>query len=320
MLAAACPPAPAASLTDVPRPVSDAALRLVRCCDDSKISLDEQAIAILADYVLTPKNSNEYSLPESNRCSGAYYEFDTRITFPRFMEYSYNPLIPSNITRPSSLHYSIWSNPRSDMQKMPNSWSPIPPDGAPLVIRGLQHDSNTPDPTTGTYYEYDLKRTLIFLNHKGRQVLISVSKQIDESGVGKKGVILGNDNDWTYFYSNEPGTMKFGLGWAKSYIYDYSSVLVYVEPAGPSAVVRSGAFQWLRAGWAGINFVKPSHIIVGMGRFSQASRAVLESPHLPSPGQLIAVYQSLTTMPTSALANEYGRFTAGTALFGYPVR
>ena len=146
VLVVACPPAPAASLTDVPRPVSDAALRLVQCCDDSRISLDEQAIAALADYVLTPKNSNEYSLPESNRCSGAYYEFDTRITFPRFMEYSYNPLIPSNITRPSSLHYSIWSNPRSDMQKMPNSWSPIPPDGAPLVIRGLQHDSNTPDP------------------------------------------------------------------------------------------------------------------------------------------------------------------------------
>ena len=92
--------------------------------------------------------------------------------------------------------------------------------------------STTPTPldlTTGVYHEYDLKRTLILLNQKGRQVLISVSKQIDESSIGKKGVILGNDSDWTYFYSNEPGTMKTGLGWAKSYIYDYFSVVVYAK-------------------------------------------------------------------------------------------
>jgi hypothetical protein len=35
----------------------------------------------------------------------------------------------------------------------------------------VQHDSNTPDLTTGVYYEYDLKRTLILTNYKGRQVL-----------------------------------------------------------------------------------------------------------------------------------------------------
>ena len=165
------------------------------------------------DYVLTSKNGKEYSLPESNQCSGAYYEFDTRIAFPRFMEYSYSSLVPAIIAKPSSLRYSIWSAPGSDMQKMPGSWSVISPDEAPVVIRGMQHDSNTPDLITGVYYEYDLQRTLILLNHKGQQVLISISKQVDKSNVGKKGVILGNDNDWTYFYSNEPGTMKTGLGW-----------------------------------------------------------------------------------------------------------
>ena len=257
------------------------------------------------DYVLTSKNSREYSLPESNRCYGAYYEFDTKIAFPRFMEYSYSSLVPSIITRPSSLRYSIWSNPGSDMQKMPSSWSAIPPDGAPVVIRGLQHDSNTPDLTTGVYHEYDLKRTLILLNHKGRQVLISVSKQIDESNVGKKGVILGNDNDWTYFYSNEPGTMKTGLGWAKTYIYDYFSVAVYAESDSSPAMVRTGVFQWLRAGWLGINFVKPGDILGGMKRYAQSFRMVLESPRLPAPSQLTSVYQSLSRMPASDLASEY---------------
>ena len=257
------------------------------------------------DYVLTSKNGREYSLPESNRCYGAYYEFDTKIAFPRFMGYSYSALVPAIIARPSSLRYSIWSNPRSDMQKMPSSWSAIPPEGAPVVIRGLQHDSNTPDLTTGVYYEYDLKRTLILFNHKGRQALISLSKQIDESNVGEKGVILGNDNDWTYFYSNEPGTMKAGLGWVKSYIYDYFSVAVYVESDGSPAMVRTGVFQWLRAGWLGINFVKPGDILGGMKRFARSFRMVLESPRLPAPSQLTLVYQSLSRMPALGLASEY---------------
>ncbi len=301
----AYPSAFAASLADIPRPVSDAAGRLVKYCSDSKAALDEQAVATLVDYVLTSKNSREYSIPESNQCYGAYYEFDTKITLPRFMEYSYTSLVPSNITRPSSLRYSIWSNPRRNMQKMPGSWSAVPSDGAPVVIRGLQHDSDTPHPTTGVYHEYDLKRTLILLNHKGRQVLFSISKQVDESDVGKKGVILGNDSDWTYFYSSEPGTMKTGLGWAKSYIYDYFSVIVYVEPDNSPTMVRTGVFQWLRAGWAGINFVKPGDILGGLKRFAENSRTVLESPRLPPPGQLTSVYQSLSSMPAPRLAGEY---------------
>ncbi len=280
-------------------------MRLVQYCSDPKTGLDEQTVATLADYVLTSKNNREYSLPESNQCYGAYYEFDTKIALSRFLEYSYNSLIPSNITRPSSLRYSIWSNPRSDMHKMPGSWSAIPPDGPPVVIRGLQHDSDTPDLNTGVYHEYDLKRAIIRFNHKGRQVFISVSKQIDVSNVGKKGVILGNDNDWTYFYSNEPGTMKTGLGWAKSYIYDYFSVAVYVESGGSPTTVKTGAFQWLRAGWLGINFVKPDHILGGMKRFAQNSKMVLESPHLPAPNQLTSIYQSLSNMPASELAGAY---------------
>jgi hypothetical protein len=305
LLLSGCLSAYAATLTDTPSPVSDAAVSLIQYCSDSKGGLDEQAVATLVDYVLASKNSKEYSLPEWNKCYGAYYEFGTKIPFPRFMAYSNSSLVPPNITRPSSLRYSIWSNPQNDMRGMPGSWSAIPPGGAPVIIRGLQHDSNTPDLNTGDYYEYDLKRTLILLNRKGRQVLISISKQIDKSNVGEKGVILGNDNGWTYFYSNQPGTMKTGLGWAKSYIYDYSSVVVYAESGNAPAMVKSGAFQWLRAGWLGINFVKPGHIIGGLKRFAQGSTIVLESPRLPAPDQLTSVYQSLLKMPASGLAKEY---------------
>jgi len=68
------------------------------------------------------------------------------------------------------------------------------------------------DATTGVYHEYDLKRTLILLNYNERQVLLTVSKQIGESSVGKRGAILGNDNDWSYYYSEYPVLQEPALG------------------------------------------------------------------------------------------------------------
>ena len=285
--------------------VNDAAMRLVRFCIDPKTGFDEQAAATLVEYVLGPKQGKEYALPESLDCPGAYYEFDTRITFPRFMEYSYNAFIPSVVTRPSSLRYSLWNGPRGETPKLPGNWKPVPANGAPYVLHSMQHDSNTPDLTTGVYYEYDLKRTLILLNHKGRQVLISVSKQTDKSNVGEKGFILGHDSDWNYYYSGKPGSAKAGLGWVKSYIYDYFSVNVYVESSSAPAIVRTGGFQWIRAGWSGINFVKPSHIIEGMRRFARNTRVILESPRLPAPHQMISVYQWLANLPPVDLSHKY---------------
>ncbi len=317
LLIAAYPPAPAVSLTDIPGPVSDAAMRLVQYNSDFKADLDEQAVAALVDYVLTSKDGSEHALPKSNECVGAYYKFRTDTAFPRLMEYTYSSSVPAIVARPASLRYSIWAHPGSDMQRMPRSWSAIPPKGSPVVIRGRQHESNTPDLNTGTYYDYELESTLILLNHDGRQVFISVSKQIDKSSVGKKGVILGSDNDWTYFYSNEPGTMKTGLGWAKAYIYDYFSLAVYVGSDGSPAMVSAGVFQWLRAGWMGINFVKPGDILGGMKRFANSFRMVLESPRLPAPGKLASVYRSLSNMPASDLTREYATTTAEATVHGY---
>ena len=185
---------------------------------------------------------------------------------------------------------------------MPASWKLIPPAGKPVIIYGLQHDAITPDLTTGVYYEYDLKKTLILLNHKGRQVFISISKQIDLSDIGKKGVILGNDEDWNYFYSGVPGSTKAGLGWVKSYIYDFFAVGIYVESGN---MVRSGVFQWIRAGWSGVNFVQTSHIIKGMKRNAKTSKTILESPKLPAPSLIASTYKRLSSLPKNDLVDKY---------------
>jgi len=300
-----CQPVAALSSMDTSVPVNEAAMKLIKFCIEPKTGLDEHALATLVDYVLGSKQSKEYALQKSMESTGAYYEFDTKINFPRFIEYSYNPFIPPVITRPSSLRYSIWANYRGETQKLPNNWKPVYAGGNPVVIHGIQHESDTPDLNTGVYHEYELKRTLIMLNHKGQQVMVSISKQINISNVGKKGVILGNDNGWSYYYSGEPGSTRAGLGWVKSYIYDFFSVGVYAESGTAPAMVRTGVFQWLRAGWSGINFVKSKHIVEGLKRFSRDCRMNLESPRMPAPNQIISVYEWLSNMPADDLHKKY---------------
>jgi len=298
---------PAVALSDIDTsiPINDAAMKLVQFCIEPKVGLDENAVATLVDFVLSSKQSREYALPKSLESTGTYYEFDTKIAFPRFLEYSYSPLVPSAITRPSSLRYSVWTHPQSENQKPPNSWQPVPPAGTPVIIHGIQRESDTPDLNTGVYHEYDLKRTLILLNYKGRQVLVSISKQIGQSNVGKKGAILGNDNEWNYYYSGEPGSTITGFGWAKSYIYNLFSIGVYAESSTAPTMVRAGVFQWLRAGWSGINFVKSKHILNGMKRFARDCKTVLESPRLPPPNKMISVYHWLSNMPADDLIKRY---------------
>lgn len=295
----------AVSISDSSSPIPAAAMKLVQFCADPKVGLDAQAVATLVDYVLEPKSNKEADLPKIQEVPGAYYEFDTRIKFSNFLQYSYNSKIPSALTSPASLRYSLWTGLKGESQNMPSNWKSVASAGKPIIIHGIQRDGITPDLTTGVYYEYDLKRTFILLNHKGRQVLITISKQIDISDIGKKGVILGNDEDWNYYYSGVPGSAKAGLGWVKSYIYDYFSVGVHVESGSSPSMVRVGSFQWIRAGWSDINFVKTSHIIKGMKRNAKNSKTILESPKLPAPKQIVSNYQRLSALPKNDLVERY---------------
>ena len=298
-------PALALSPSDSSSPVPMAAMKLVRFCADPKVGLDAQAVATLVDYVLEPKSNEEVDLSKIQESPGAYYEFDTKITFLRFLEYAYSSQIPAALMRPSSIRYSLWTPSPGGAHKMPTSWRLASPSSKPVIIHGFEHESNTPDLVAGVYYEYDLKRTLIHLNHKGRQVLISISKQVNQSDVGKKGVILGDDDNWNYYYSGKPGSLKAGMGWVKSYIYDFFSVGVYVESDASPTMVRTGAFQWIRAGWSGMNFVEEGHIIKGMKRFARNFKTILESPNLPTPRQMISAYQRLSALPNSDLTEKY---------------
>jgi hypothetical protein len=296
---------PALALPPSDSSIPAAAMKLVQFCIDPKVGLDSQAIATLVDYVLGPKSKKEADLPTLRNATGAYYEFDTRIDFPSFLKYSFNKQIPSVLTSPASLRYSQWVDTQGNSRSINSLCDLNPPDGQSVVLRGMEHVAITPDLNTGVYYNYDLKKTLILLKHKGRQVLLSVSKQTDVSDVGKKGFILGSDDDWNYYYSGEPGSARAGLGWVKSYIYDYFSVGVYCSPGSSQSTVRSGLFSWIRAGWSGINFAESKHVIKGLQRHARCSKIVLESPKLPPPSQVASTYLKLSALPKNVLDDKY---------------
>ena len=283
---------------------SAAALKLVDFAIDSNAKLDEQALAALIDYVLEEKPAKQAELPKIRKASGAYYEYVLKVGFADFLQYSYSRQVPSALTSPASLRYSLWKSATPKAQALPERWSLPANPSEPLVIRGVQRDGITPDLTTEVYYEYDLLRALIVLKYKGHNVLISISKQMDVSDVGKKGFIL-NDEDWNYHYTSDIGSAKAGLGWVKSYIYDFFAVGVYVETGSSPSVIRSGVFQWIRAGWSGLNFAQSSHVIKGIERHAKNTKAILESPKLPPPGELAEIYRRFSAMPVDELARRY---------------
>jgi hypothetical protein len=295
----------AVSLSDSSNPVNAAAMKLVAFCANPNAGFDTQAAGLLVDYVLEPKSSKESSLPKFQDATGAYYEFDTRINFLNFLQYAYNSKVPSVLMSPSSLRYSVWTDLPGEIQRMPSNWKLPLAAGKTIIIYGSEREGISPDLNTGIYYEYGLKRTVILFNHKGKQALISIAKQLEISDVGKKGVFLGKDDDWNYYYSGEQGSAKSGLGWVKSYIYDLFSVGVYVESGSSPVMVRSGSFHWIRAGCSGINFVRTDHILKGMKRRARTFKTILESPNMPSPKQIAATYQSLDALPQNDLAERY---------------
>jgi hypothetical protein len=133
---------------------------------------------------------------------------------------------------------------------------------------------------------------------------VTVSKQADVSTVGKKGFVLGSDNDWDYFYTGKTGLTIPALGWVRSYMYDSRSINIYglIDPAAPK--VRCAAFKWLRAGWSGINMVKKKHIYRGLKRFAETFKEIVESPLLPPVEKLTSDFSQIKALPADVLKSK----------------
>jgi len=238
-------------------------------------------ISALMRFVTGAKDPQvRYHAGTFNSAPSAYLEFDIHRPLSQILQLAYNPDIPSVVTMPASIRLSHWTDIDTPEHALPNLWETLPVLKAPHFITGIEHIVNSPDQHSGAYFEYDLYRTLILTKHEGRPVLISLSRQKDVSDVGKKGLIIGADDNWDYIYTGQAGVSYAGLGWVKSYMYDSYSVSFYIETDAAPPTVRFGVFKWLRAGWAGINLARSAHIYRGLERFAKSFKSVLESPRL----------------------------------------
>jgi hypothetical protein len=275
---------PGRCLDEIPVPAeaaSGAAHLLSLVGPDNRREFQPERLAGLLEFILRPKKDGTiHTIAAALDLPSAYCQVDVRMPLDRVLQYAFNPAIPWFATSPSSLRSTAWTRTEQPWPALPRLWEQIPKEGPPLVVRGEEVVENTPDLFSGSYYRYRLHRTLIAYVYGGRRTVISISRQVDASEVGKKGYTVGKDDDWTYFYSGEPGLTLGGLGWVKCRMFDSAGISIYTEPE--PGVTRLGNLKWIRAGWNGLNVVQNDHIYHGMTRFASTFKQLLESPRLPA--------------------------------------
>jgi hypothetical protein len=263
---------------------------------------DANRIEPLFEFINTKKELGEsMSLGSRQGSSSDYYEFTIERSLKDVLDLVYNPEIPSYFTTPSSVRRSHWIEVDGKEQPFPKLSERLDQLVAPVIIKGLEFNEITPDSQSGAYYSYNLDRALILMQHNGSRVLISISNQPEKSDVGKKGLVLGSDEDWNYLYTGEKGVMMAGLSWADSYMYNSSSIIIYRETADPVPAVQCYVFKWLRAGWAGMNLAQPHHIRKGVVRFVKSFKKVLEAPALNELPKVSAMLNKIENLPTEEL-------------------
>ncbi len=259
---------------------------------DNHGPVDLKLIEKVLDFVVSPKSSS--SLYYTDKLFGspsAYYEFDINTDLEHILQYTYNSDIPSFAFMPSSVRLSYWAQVNGQNQDLPKLWTYISNSACPIVVKGSKHIEITPDQFTGAYYKYDVDKVLILCKFHGKNLLISISKQKDRSDVGRKGIVLGSDDNWDYLYSGEKGLP--GLSWVSSYMYNSIGISFLYEVDSKKPVVRYGAFKWLRAGWADMNVVKNKHIHKGLVRYAKDLKMILEHPLLPEASELAKLFSDL---------------------------
>ena len=304
----------------VPESLSPDLMHLLDLADSQKQpSFQPDRIKKLLEFVKVPKDPGVLYFSDPRLGSpSAYYDFDIRQHFDHFLKYAFNPNVPGFLTSPSSLRLSHWKQVEAQGNHLPVLWKMIDEQDAPICINGLEFVENTPDIFSGAYYSYYLYRTLILFKTDNHRVLISISKQKGKSDVGKKGYVLGSDDNWDYFYSGKPGLTMPGLGWVRSHMYDSYGINIYYEMDSHAPLLRCAAFKWVRAGWSKINVVKKHHIHSGIKRFAKSFKQILEYPSLPDIEEFGETVSKINAMDADELKermkiyldileNRYGR-------------
>ncbi len=263
------------------------------CTDNNRRQIDPQPVDALVAFVQNTPRTGIQAVQDRHEIRGSGVVYELKRPLADIIRYAYNRRIPEGAINPSSVNYSFWKEVAGNGQVLPDMWKSLESGSDPTITRGVVREFISPDLHTGAHYAYDLRRAFIVQRRGTSRIVLSMSFQPAPSEVGRKGFIVGNDQDWNYLYTQEVGLDKAGLGWVKSKIYNFFSVCCYLEDDARPGIVRVGAFQWLGAGWAGLNVVDTHHIRRGLLRYADQFKAMMESRRMPDPADLERVYAAL---------------------------
>lgn len=293
----------------LPAPVDEGLDYLFDFLAGSESTIDATKINGLIRFVDdSPATDKIIKLPKRNSANGAAMRMDVNAGLKRILEYTYNPEIPTYAIFPSVIRVSGWYADSPFYTEKVQPWKYLGDCATPRVWRGKEFEVNTPDSFGGAYYRYDLNRLMIMLNFEDRDVFVSVSKQLDDSGVGMKGLVV-DDDQWNYFYSGIPGLTTGGMGWMDTFMYDSMAVNIYVQDKQNSEHTVCYLFKWLRAGWAGLNVVRPKHIFEGSQRYARSFSALMESEVLPGPDVFAEKVREIEAMSDQDMDNYISEYS-----------
>ena len=263
---------------------------------------DPRCLSPLINFILTTKPAGTFYQSRGRYdAPSAYHEFRVATDLSRLIDYSLSADIPSFFLWPSSLRLSQWTRVNGGSDQFSRLQEAAANLRAPFILKGTEHLTITPDQNTGAYYSYDVDKVVILTPCSTGMALVNIYRQQKPSEVGRKGWVIGEDEDWNYLYTLKTGLNIGGLGWARTYMYDSYGVNVYFQPDLERPEIVCGVVSWVKAGWAGINMVQPKHIHRGLVRVARAFTAILENPRLPDPAELARTFQESQHQPTETL-------------------
>lgn len=304
---AASHPAQAADLPNEFPPEVQKAVNEILASRDTGANIPPKAVLDeFLGYATSPL-AREGDFPAKRKeGSGIIWRSSIKQPMATTLRYLFDPKIPSEIAYPASVRRQNWL-PGSDMLTLSSPlWEQLGkhPD-TPLVLRGVESESVTPDTYSSSYYSYTQDRLYILTEYEGKQVLITAGWQKGKSDVGRKATPIGAYDDWDFVYSDAAGTLASGIGWADTYMYASCALIVFYEEAPGSDVTRYTIFKWLDAGWSGMNMVKQEHLLAGAERSFAGLKAFLESPALPPADEISAYVESLHALDLDALRARF---------------
>lgn len=274
---------------------------------DKSVEINMVQLEVLLDMVVNHKEDPKDIAPAKRfEGKGICLRHTFGSDLHTLLRYFYNKDIPSFVLSPAVLRFSNWKKGSEFLSRSTPLWDELDNLNGPVVTRGTEFESCTPDSFGEAYFTYDVNRLLVLLKYQGKNVLLSVSKQADVSDVGRKGAIL-DDSKWNYFYSGIEGINKGLISWMDTYMYNSASVVAFVEQDKEAKQSSLFLFKWLKAGWSGMNVVKRQHIYEGTVRYARSLSKVLENPQL-TPEEIVSGMNEVATLSKAqvdALIQQY---------------